>query len=73
MKEKIKNWIIQDYNFIKKYGDEGSARHAIDRNYGVLMFALNSLFNYNSPESKELQNWWDDEMLPKFRELEMGE
>lgn len=67
MENKVKEWIIREYENTKKYGDNISARHAIDRCYGIIMFAINSLFeDYND----ELGKWWDDQMLPKFRALE---
>lgn len=67
MENKVKAWIESEYKYAKTWGDDNSARHAIDRCYGIIMFAINELFNdYND----ELGKWWDDEMLPKFRELE---
>ena len=70
MEEKVKEWIEQEYNNTKNWGDENSARHAIDRCYGVIMFAINSCFDkYN----EELGKWWSDEMLPKFQFLEIGD
>ena len=67
MENKVKEWIVREYENTKKYGDNISAIHAIDRCYGIIMFAINSLFeDYND----ELGKWWDDQMLPKFRALE---
>ena len=67
MEDKVKAWIENEYQFQLKRGDNCSTSHAIDRCYGVIMFAINNLFkDYND----ELGNWWDDEMLPKFRNLE---
>lgn len=70
MEQKVKEWIEREYKDVIKFGDNCSARHAIDRCYGVIMFAINNLFeDFND----ELSHWWDDEMLPKFRELEERE
>ena len=67
MEDKVKEWIEYEYNSTKKWGDDCSVRHAIDRCYGVIMFAINSCFDkYN----EELAKWWDNEMLPKFKKLE---
>ena len=67
MKNKVKAWIESEYEYAKTRGNDSYARHAIDRCYGIIMFAINELFDdYND----ELGKWWDDEMLPKFRELE---
>ena len=66
MENKVKEWIKKEYDFVKDC-NKYSVEKATDRCYGVLMFAINSLFDeYN----EELGQWWDDEMLPKFRELE---
>lgn len=66
MENKVKSYIEKEYEYTKKHGDNLSARHAIDRCYGIIMFALNELLdNYDY----DLANWWDDEMLPKFRKL----
>lgn len=65
MENKVKSHIETDYEFTKKYGDNCSARHAIDRCYGIVMFALKEL---NCDDT--LGDWWDNEMLPKFRKLE---
>ena len=65
MENKVKAWIEKEYRWTKKHGDNCTARHSIDRCFGVVMFALNEL---NCPNT--LGNWWDNEMLPKFRELE---
>ena len=65
----IKGWIYDEYNEVCK-GRNYNIKSAIDRCYGVIMFGCNVLFkDYN----EELAKWWDDEMLPKFRELEKME
>ena len=68
MENKVKSYIEKEYELSKKYCKSAdSVRCAINRCYGIIMFALNELFddpNYN------LNNWWDDKMLPKFRKLE---
>lgn len=67
MEDKVKAWIEMEYKDQLRHGDNCSAFHAVDRCYGVIMFAINNLFeDYND----ELGKWWDDEMLPKFRDLE---
>ena len=68
MKEKVKKWIEREYKQVKNWGaDKYSIQCATHRSFGVLMFAINELFDdYN----EELSKWWEDEMLPKFRELE---
>lgn len=77
MENKVKTYIETEYKNVArlinsnsplavKYGKD-TVRISIHRCYGVIMFAINNLFeDYN----KELAEWWDDEMLPKFRELE---
>lgn len=67
MEDKVKAWIEMEYKDQLRYGDNCSASHAVDRCYGVIMFAINNLF---TDFNKELAKWWDDEMLPKFRDLE---
>lgn len=66
MENKVKDWIEKEYDFLRR--NKGiPVQPAIHRCYGVMMFATNDLFeDYN----ENLGNWWDDEMLPKFRELE---
>ena len=65
MEEKIKNWIEREYRDVRFHG--GNVSMAIDRCYGILMFAINELFeDYN----EELGRWWDREMLPKFRAID---
>ena len=66
MENKVKAWIEYEYKCAKEYEGQ-SVANAIHRCYGVLMFAINNLFeDYN----EELGKWWDDEMLPKFIKLE---
>lgn len=68
MKNKVKEWIEKEYKQAKNWGvNKYSVQCATHRSFGVLMFAINELFDsYN----EELGKWWEDEMLPKFRELE---
>lgn len=69
MENKVKTWIEYEYKCVKTSMSTNhpySVVNAIHRCYGVLMFSINNLFDdYN----EELAKWWDDEMLPKFREL----
>lgn len=78
--EKVTTWIEREYRnserfissdspFAHKYGKE-TVHNALTRSFGILMFAINDLLDYDSEESLTIQKWWDDEMLPKFRELE---
>lgn len=65
MNVKLKRYCMTEYYTIYYHG--GSIEKAIDRCYGAVMFCINNCFDdYN----EELGKWWDDEMLPKFRELE---
>lgn len=76
MENKVKEWIEAEYNSVKRvlesnhpqfyYVRNELVNNFIERTYGVMMFAVNNLFdNYN----EELGNWWYNEMLPKFEEL----
>ena len=64
MEDRVKAWIEKEYEYIKRYGDNCDAKYATERCLGAVMFALNEL---NCPNA--LGDWWDDEMLPKFRKL----
>ena len=74
MEDKVKKYIKEEYADTKMLlsrpifvvSKSELIHESITRCYGVLMFAINNLFeDYND----ELGKWWDDEMLPKFREL----
>ena len=65
---KVQKWCHYEVNNVLKH--YSNAEKATDRCFGILMFVTNSILNYDSPESKELVKWWEDEMLPEFRELE---
>ncbi len=74
MENKVKEWIEAEYNAVKHiltssnlfYSRDELINNSIERTYGVMMFAVNNLFDsYN----EELGNWWYKEMLPKFQEL----
>lgn len=75
MENKVKEWIEAEYNSVKHvlestrphfYSRDELINNSIERTYGVMMFAVNNLFDsYN----EELGNWWYKEMLPKFQEL----
>lgn len=67
--EKTKKWIDYELENVTKRG--WSAREAKHRCYGIVMFVTNELIGYDSPEGQELIDWWDNNMLNKFRELEM--
>ena len=65
MKNKIKSFCMSECDLVYYHG--GNLEKAIDRCYGAVMFCINNCFNdYN----EELAKWWDDEMLPRLRELE---
>lgn len=66
--EKVTIWIESEYKSCITY--HSNPHEALTRSYGVVMFAINMLLKYDSEEAKIIENWWDDEMLPKFRELE---
>lgn len=65
MKEKIKNWIENEYKDCVKFKSNSYA--ALTRSYGVLMFGANELVS--NEEAKELGDWWSDEMREKFLKL----
>ena len=65
MENKLKRYCMTEYYTVYYHG--GNIEKAIDRCYGAMMFCINNCFDdYN----ENLAKWWDDEMLPKFRELE---
>ncbi len=66
--EKVTIWIESEYKSCVTY--RSNPHEALTRSYGVIMFAINMLLKYDSEEAKIIEKWWDDEMLPKFRELE---
>jgi hypothetical protein len=62
--EKVKKYCEEQLQDCIQWHD--SPRQAIDRCYGVIMFAINHLLtDYEEP----LGNWWDDVMRPKFENL----
>lgn len=65
MEEKLKAFCEMEYNEVAKWG--GSVEKAIDRCYGATMFCTNNCF---PSHNYDLGNWWDTEMLPKFRKLQ---
>lgn len=62
---KLKKYCMKEYYNYYYHG--GNLEKAIDRCYGAMMFAINNCFD---DFNEDLGKWWDDEMLPKFRELE---
>ena len=66
MKDKVKKYCEWEYMNASKRGY--NPHEATTRCHGALMFVLN--FTENTYD-KDLADWWDDEMLPRFRELEM--
>lgn len=65
MEEKVKQWIKKEYKDVRLY--HGNVSIVRNRCYGVLMFAINELFDeYN----EQLVRWWDREMLPKFNAID---
>lgn len=67
MVEKVKTWCEYEFKNATKYN--ANPLNAMTRCYGIVMFVSNSLLGYDSAEGKELTTWWDDEMLPRFREV----
>jgi hypothetical protein len=65
MLEKLKAYCEKEYKQCLQWG--GDAEKATDRCYGAVMFCMNNCFD---DFNEELGKWWDDEMLPKFRELQ---
>ena len=65
MQEKIKEYCYHELEMCKRWGYD--PQQALTRCYGAVMFVINM-----DGFDEELGKWWDDEMLPKFRELEMG-
>jgi len=66
--EKVTTWIENEYKGCTTY--RSNPHEALTRSYGVMLFAINVLLEYDSKEAEIIREWWDDEMLPKFRELE---
>ena len=76
MENKVKEWIEAEYNAVKRvlestpphfhYVRNELVNTSLERAYGVMMFAINNLFDYYN---EELGKWWSDEMLPKYEEL----
>lgn len=65
MKEKMMTWCEAELNTVLR---GGSAEKACDRCYGIMMFVVNELVGYDTPEGKEILDWWDNDMHPKFYE-----
>ena len=63
----LKDYCEHEYNLAKNSGYD--IQSSITRCYGAVMFAINISNNFDAETGK----WWDDEMLPKFRKLEIGE
>lgn len=70
MKEKVMEWCKRELNNIKR---GYKAHDATTRCYGIVMFVTNELIGFESPEGQELVRWWDNEMLPAFRNAEFTE
>lgn len=66
--EKVTVWIENEYKGCVTH--HSNPHDALTRSYGVMLFAINELLDYDSEEAKIIIKWWDDEMLSKFRELE---
>ena len=63
LKKEIKQYCEYEYSRLLY---NSNIEKAIDRCYGAVMFVLNFTERYDDSIAK----WWDDEMLPKFRELQ---
>lgn len=62
--EELKAYCEYEYNLTKMGGYD--IQSSVTRCYGAVMFVI----NMNDSFDAETGKWWDDEMLPKFRELE---
>ena len=60
---KLKEYCKHELWAVDHFGYDPHA--AVTRCYGAVMFVINM-----DDFDDELGKWWDDEMLPKFRELE---
>ena len=61
--DKLKEYCEHELKMVNRFGHD--PHEAVTRCYGAMMFIIN-MDNFDD----ELEKWWDDEMLPKFRELE---
>lgn len=61
---KLKEYCNYELKCVEKYGTNANA--AVTRCYGAVMFTINM-----GDFDEELGRWWDDEMLPLFRKIEM--
>lgn len=77
--EKVTTWIEKEYKDAERFISDSllgytyskeAVHNALTRSFGIVMFAINELLDYDSEEAKIISEWWDNEMLPKFRELE---
>lgn len=66
MIEKVKSYCNHEIENVEKRGYDPHG--AVTRCYGAIMFVANEILG--GIEGEELGKWWDNEMLPKFRELE---
>jgi hypothetical protein len=62
IEEKVKAYCEWEYTNCLRY--DSSIKEALDRCYGAVMFCINF---YSPTYNKELADWWEDEMFPKFR------
>lgn len=62
---KLKEYCEHELKMVKRFGYDPHA--AVTRCYGATMFVINDIDDFDD----ELGKWWDNEMLPKFRELEI--
>lgn len=69
MNEKVMDWCEYELFSAIKYG--ANINDAFTRSYGVVQFVINEVHGWDSLEGKELSNWWNDEMWPKFKEAEL--
>jgi hypothetical protein len=66
MFEKIKKYCEHEIMCVEQFGY--NPHEAVTRCYGAVMFLLSS---FEVEDLKNLGEWWDNEMLPKFRKLQM--
>ena len=63
MLEKLKEYCEKELLWMKRAKNLTEKREFLTRAYGATMLVLNCTDEYN----EEIENWWSEEMLPKFR------
>lgn len=63
MLEKLKKYCEKELSEMKKIKNFSEKYACLTRAYGATMFVLNYVSDYD----KEVESWWENEMLPSFR------